>query len=72
MILKPVLPGITDHGALNGLADDDHAQYLLINSARSVDGQRIYVATDGVNEAYFDMLGGVLRLVVRGQVEQQW
>lgn len=31
--------GATDHGALTGLTDDDHSQYLLANGARS--------ATDG-------------------------
>ena len=29
-----ILPGATDHGALVGLADDDHAQYLLANGSR--------------------------------------
>lgn len=28
--------GITDHGALTGLADDDHTQYLLVNGTRSM------------------------------------
>jgi hypothetical protein len=27
--------GVTDHGALGGLADDDHAQYLLTDGARN-------------------------------------
>lgn len=33
----PVTPpaGITDHGALTGLLDDDHAQYLLTNGVRT-------------------------------------
>jgi hypothetical protein len=26
----PAIPGITDHGALTGLLDDDHSQYLLL------------------------------------------
>lgn len=30
--------GVTDHGALTGLGDDDHAQYLLANGARQVSG----------------------------------
>ena len=28
--------GVTDHGALTGLADDDHTQYLLINGSRAM------------------------------------
>ena len=27
-----------DHGALNGLGDDDHPQYLLVNGTRALSG----------------------------------
>ncbi len=30
--------GVTDHGALTGLADDDHTQYLLATGARAMSG----------------------------------
>ncbi len=30
--------GLTDHGALSGLGDDDHTQYLLASGARSMAG----------------------------------
>lgn len=30
--------GVTDHGALTGLADDDHTQYLLASGARALAG----------------------------------
>ena len=30
--------GVTDHGALTGLTDDDHTQYLLVNGSRSLTG----------------------------------
>jgi len=30
--------GVTDHGALSGLTDDDHALYLLISGARAMTG----------------------------------
>lgn len=30
--------GITDHGALTGLADDDHTQYLLVDGTRAMTG----------------------------------
>lgn len=28
--------GVTDHGALTGLTDDDHTQYLLVNGSRAM------------------------------------
>jgi hypothetical protein len=30
--------GVTDHGALTGLGDDDHTQYLLVNGSRAMSG----------------------------------
>ena len=30
--------GVSDHGALSGLADDDHSQYLLADGSRSLAG----------------------------------
>jgi len=30
--------GVTDHGALSGLGDDDHAQYLLADGSRNISG----------------------------------
>lgn len=30
--------GVTDHGLLTGLGDDDHVQYLLINGSRAMTG----------------------------------
>lgn len=30
--------GVTDHGALSGLNDDDHTQYLLTNGSRAMSG----------------------------------
>ena len=30
--------GVTDHGALTGLTDDDHTQYLLVNGTRAMTG----------------------------------
>src|SRR5690606_32942061 len=29
---------VTDHGALTGLSDDDHTQYLLVNGSRAMTG----------------------------------
>jgi NADPH-dependent curcumin reductase CurA len=32
--------GVTDHGALSGLADDDHSQYLLTDGTRALTGNQ--------------------------------
>lgn len=34
----PSSSGVTDHGALTGLGDDDHPQYLLANGTRALSG----------------------------------
>ncbi|HEY8561391.1 MAG TPA: hypothetical protein VIL74_13525 [Pyrinomonadaceae bacterium] len=34
----PTTGGVTDHGNLSGLGDDDHPQYLLIDGARAMSG----------------------------------
>lgn len=34
----PGSAGVTDHGALTGLADDDHAQYVLVDGSRAMTG----------------------------------
>ena len=48
--------GVTDHGALTGLADDDHTQYLLIDGTREMTG----TLDMGANNVYLD--SGVLRM----------
>lgn len=45
--------GVTDHGALTGLTDDDHTQYLLASGTRNIAGNitqdnGFYIATDEV------------------------
>ena len=76
MILRPVLPGITDHGSLNGLADDDHADYLRINTNRGVSGNKIYVGPNCYLEETAGVLNlvvtGSLRVIVNGVEEQRW
>lgn len=42
--------GVTDHGALTGLTDDDHTQYLLTDGTRTVTGTLHLGAQDAVNE----------------------
>jgi len=41
--------GVTDHGALTGLGDDDHTQYLLVNGTRAMSGNLDMGANDVVN-----------------------
>ena len=48
--------GVTDHGALTGLTDDDHTQYLLIDGTREMTGN----LDMGANNVYLD--SGVLRM----------
>lgn len=38
--------GVTDHGALTGLTDDDHTQYLLVAGTRAMTGDLTFNKTD--------------------------
>ena len=40
--------GVTDHGALTGLADDDHTQYLLATGARTGASSQAQTFTGGI------------------------
>ena len=40
--------GVTDHGALTGLADDDHSQYLLATGARTGASSQAQTFTNGI------------------------
>lgn len=42
--------GVTDHGALSGLADDDHPQYFLADGTRPIDGD---LTVTGVVPSYW-------------------
>ena len=37
--------GVSDHGALTGLIDDDHTQYLLADGSRPLDGNLVITGT---------------------------
>ena len=58
--------GVTDHGALTGLADDDHTQYSLVSGARGFTGtvsgiaptQLAHLATKGYVDGYAVPVGG--------------
>lgn len=65
--------GAIDHGALTGLGDDDHVQYLLINGTRAMTGDldaggnnviitaAPTLASHAVNKAYADAIAAGLR-----------
>ena len=48
--------GATDHGALTGLADNDHPQYALWDSLKTSDGT---APNAGANAVHWDLLAGV-------------
>jgi hypothetical protein len=64
--MTTVFLAATDHGALTGLGDDDHLQYLLTNGTRALTGAMSMggfkltslatptAATDATNKAYVD------------------
>ena len=69
MILRPILPGITDHGQLAGLTDDeDHAWALKIDSPRGLTGKKVYVTPN----AYYIESGGRTRFFVNDVEENTW
>jgi hypothetical protein len=39
--------GVTDHGSMSGLSDDDHTQYLLVDGTRAVTGDLSLSGGDG-------------------------
>ncbi|MGH7555065.1 MAG: tail fiber domain-containing protein [Longimicrobiales bacterium] len=54
-------PDISDHGGLNGLGNDDHAQYLLTNGVRNAtDG---FAVTGTLNVGSIPATGGGARLM---------
>lgn len=48
--------GVTDHGALTGLGDDDHAQYVTLAPATAM-RNRMLVPSDGATAAQFGVVG---------------
>lgn len=53
-IFKAAAGGVTDHGALTGLTDDDHTQYLLASGTRDLTGNWL---TTAANEHQFRATG---------------
>ena len=59
--------GVTDHGALSGLGDDDHTQYLLVDGTRNPTGKLTYsiaptitAGNDIPNKTYVDSVVGTV------------
>jgi hypothetical protein len=46
VLIEQSVGGVTDHGALTGLADDDHTQYFLVDGTRNA---AKIIITDGAN-----------------------
>jgi len=61
--------GVTDHGALTGLADNDHPQYLLVAAAATSDGNSPNL---GSNRLHWDNLGGVPMPLVNEIIPPEW
>lgn len=47
-VLRAMSAGVTDHGALTGLSDDDHSQYLLATGARTGASSQAQTFTSGI------------------------
>jgi hypothetical protein len=69
--------GVSDHGALTGLADDDHTQYMPVNASRAFSAAPSssvaatlsnHLVRLGENQAVFDALTG---LIVGGLAAKQ-
>ncbi|MFH1662202.1 MAG: tail fiber domain-containing protein [Candidatus Falkowbacteria bacterium] len=59
--------GVTDHGALTGLGDDDHTQYLLTSGTRAMSGDLAMAPAGGEHDInQIDELVGNNDLFVRG------
>ncbi len=54
--------GVTDHGALTGLADDDHPQYVLANGSRAMTGN--LTVTNG-SDPQINLQNGAANLRIR-------
>ena len=67
---------VTDHGALTGLADDDHTQYLLVNGTRNMSGRLVLIDgtaatpaigfTSETNTGWYRSAAGTLGISILG------
>lgn len=59
-------PGVTDHGALTGLLDDDHTGYLLATGTRTGATSQRQTFTNAVDTSAFYEIGAVKTIHVPG------
>jgi len=52
--IDPITVGVTDHGGLTGLGDDDHTQYLLVSGTRPMSGNLDMGSNDIVSVGLVD------------------
>lgn len=67
----PGSAGVTDHGALTGLADDDHTQYVLVDGSRAMTGKLLvpeYAYNGGVSIGGATTANGAIRIESTGAV----
>jgi len=68
--------GTTDHGALSGLADDDHPQYLLASGARALTGNLDLDSNDifdiGAGNSKFGIVLNVTNSITGNAILTQW
>lgn len=69
----PTINGLLDHGLIQGLGDDDHTQYILVDGTRAFTGNQSMgsnrltnvaapsVGTDATNKSYVDSVAVGLR-----------
>lgn len=61
--------GVSQHGRLTGLADDDHPHYLLINGSRAMTGNldldhNVITESDYDHWIHFSMIGGAVDVTI--------
>jgi len=59
-IPAPSAPSVTDHGALDGLADDDHTQYLRVDGTRAGTGMQEMAGINFKNPTTLQITGGAV------------
>lgn len=64
-----VLPAGVDHGGLDGLADDDHTQYLLIAGTRAMTGSLTMGTTGGLDVDFYGADDGTVNFTYNGGIE---
>ena len=59
-VLSDANTGVTDHGALTGLTDDDHTQYILVDSSRAGTGDQEFAGLNFTDPTELTISAGVI------------